>query len=101
VLVKGEPVSALKGRADDFVWPLGGGGTLPVANTIQEPGTITPAEVPVAATGAQTSPKPKTEPQAVNQPRRPRPSLASPRPQQPQQYPQQQRSFFSPFSFFR
>jgi uncharacterized protein len=100
VLVKGEPVSALKGRADDFVWPLGGGGTLPVANTIQEPGTIKPAEVPVAATGAQSSPKPKTEAQAANQPRRPRPSQASPRPPQPQQYPQQQRSF-SPFSFFR
>jgi uncharacterized protein len=101
VLVKGEPVSPLKGRADDFVWPLGGGGTLPVANTIQEPGTIRPAEVPVAAP-AQASPTPKTDAQAVNQPRRPRPSQAAP--------PQRQRPpyaspnsppYSSPFSFFR
>ena len=96
VLVKGEPVSALKGRADDFAWPLGGGGTLPVANTIQEPGTITPVEVPVAAAVAQTNPKPKADVQAVNQPRRPRPPQAAPPP------PQWQRSpFSSPFSFFR
>ncbi|MEA2985356.1 MAG: uncharacterized protein QOD94_1610 [Alphaproteobacteria bacterium] len=98
VLVKGEPVSALKGRADDFVWPLGGGGTLPVANTIQEPGTIKPAEVPVVATGAQTSPKPKTDVQVLNQPpRRPRPPQPSPPP--PQQW--QRSPFSSPFSFFR
>jgi hypothetical protein len=99
VLVKGEPVSPLKGRADDFVWPLGGGGTLPVANTIQEPGTIKPAEVPVASTGAQSSPTPKTDAQAANQPKKPRPSQAAP--------PQRQRSpysspyYSSPFSFFR
>lgn len=94
VLVKGEPVSPLKGRADDFMWPLGGGGTLPVANTIQEPGTIKPVEIPVAATGAQADQKAKADAQAANQQRRPRPSQAAPaqRPQAP---------VFSPFSFFR
>jgi uncharacterized protein len=107
VLVKGEPISPLKGRADDFVWPLGGGGTLPVANTIQEPGTIKPTEVPVAATGtgtgAQTGQKPKTDAQAASQQqRRPRSSQASPQQQQQQQQQQRQRSnSFSPFSFFR
>ena len=99
VLVKGEPVSPLKGRADDFVWPLGGGGTLPVANTIQEPGTIKPAEVPaVAAAGAQASPTPKSDTQAASQPRRPRPSQATPPQRQRSPYPP---AYSSPFSFFR
>jgi len=104
VLVKGEPVSPLKGRADDFVWPPGGGGTLPVANTIQEPGTIKPTDIPVAAPATQTGEKPKTEAQAANQPKKPRSTQASPQQQQLQQLQQQQRQrqqSFSPFGFFR
>jgi len=103
VLVKGEPVAPLKGRADDFVWPPGGGGTLPVANTIQEPGTIKPEETPVAApAAAQTGDKPKTEAQAANQPKKPRSTQATTQQRQQQQQQQQQRSqSFSPFGFFR
>ncbi len=90
VLVKGEPVSPLKGRADDFVWQQGSGATLLTANLNQEPGTITPVEIPVASP-AQADQK-KVETQAANQPRRPRPA-AQPAPAQT--------PFFSPFSFFR
>jgi hypothetical protein len=90
VLVKGEPVSPLKGRADDFVWKQGSGAALPTANLNQEPGTITPVEIPVASP-AQDEQK-KTETQAANQPRRPRPAA------QPAPAPT---PFFSPFSFFR
>ena len=101
VLAKGEPVSPLKGRADDFVWPPGGGGTLPVANTIQEPGTIKPTDIPVAAPATQTGEKPKTEAQAANQPKKPRSTQASPQQQQLQQQQRQRQQSFSPFGFFR
>jgi hypothetical protein len=90
VLVKGEPVSPLKGRADDFVWK-GGGMELPAANMIAEPGTIKPVD-PAAATAASGEEKPQTEAQAAVQPPK------KPRPPAPVQ---QQRPFFSPFGFFR
>jgi hypothetical protein len=97
VLVKGEPVAPLKGRADDFVWPQGGGAALPAANMTQEPGTIPPAEIPVAATTAQTDQKPKTDAHAASQPKKPRPAApAAPPPPQRQTSP-----FFSPFGLFR
>lgn len=103
VLVKGEPVAPLKGRADDFVWQ-GNGDALPAANMIAEPGTIQPVDPAVAAAAAaaagssQADQKSKTDAQAVRQ-RRPRASQAerdAPRPPAPVE-----RRFRSPFSFFR
>jgi len=91
VLVKGEAVSPLKGRADDFVWKKGSGADLPAANMTAEPGTITPKEIPTAAT---EDGKEKTEAQAANQQQKkpaPRPTQAQPA----------HRPFFSPFNFFR
>ena len=95
VLVKGEPITPLKGRADDFVWQ-GNGQSLPTANINQEPGTITPVEIPVAAPATETEQKPKEA--QPTQPRRPRPSQAA-RDAQRQQ--EQQQRFRSPFFFFR
>jgi hypothetical protein len=75
-LVKGEPVAPLKGRADDFVWSQGNTAALPVANMTQEPGTITPTEVPAAAPAfAQPDQKPKAEAPAPQQ-RKPRPAVS-------------------------
>jgi hypothetical protein len=69
---------------------------LPTANLTQEPGTITPVEIPVAAPAQAAERKPKTEAQqAANQPpRRQRPPAQAPAPPPPAP------SFFSPFSFF-
>lgn len=89
-LVKGEAMAPLKGRADDFVWK-GSGADLPAANMTAEPGTITPKEIPAAAT---EDGKEKSEAQAATQQQKkppPRPTQAQPA----------QRPFFSPFSFFR
>lgn len=89
-LVKGEAMAPLKGRADDFVWK-GSGADLPAANMTAEPGTITPKEIPAAAT---EDGKEKSEAQVANQQQKkppPRPTQAQPA----------QRPFFSPFSFFR
>jgi uncharacterized protein len=98
VLVKGEPVSPLKGRADDFVWPQGSGASLPTANMTQEPGTIKPAEIPLARPAQEQ--KPKSEAQVAQQ-RRPRPAQSQTQTQtQPQQPAPRLPSFFSPFSFF-
>jgi hypothetical protein len=99
VLVKGEPVTPLKGRADDFVWQ-GGGVSLPAANMIAEPGTIPPVEIPVASTPGATDQKPRVDPAQQAQQRRPRPSQAARETQQRQEQQQYQR-FRSPFSFFR
>jgi len=104
VLVKGEPVSPLKGRADDFIWPGGSGGTLPVANTIQEPGTIKPVEVPAEGATAQSDEKPKTDAQAANQAKKPSRSTQQREVQQrePQQRPPaavERPRFLSPFGF--
>jgi hypothetical protein len=97
VLVKGEPMSPLKGRADDFVWPGGSGGTLPVANTIQEPGTIKPVEVPPEGATAESDQKPKTDTQAANQQKKPR-STQQREAQRPPAATEQPR-FRSPFGF--
>jgi hypothetical protein len=97
VLVKGEPVSPLKGRADDFVWPGGTGGTLPVANTIQEPGTIKPVEVPAEGATAESDQKAKAEAQAANQQKKPR-STQQREVQRPPPAAEQPR-FRSPFGF--
>jgi hypothetical protein len=100
LLVKGEPVAPLKGRADDFVWSQGSTAALPAANMTQEPGTITPVEVPAAAAAsAQPDQKPKAEAPAAQQ-KRPRPAASqasrdAPRPPAPVE----QRSR-SPFNFF-
>jgi hypothetical protein len=127
VLVKGDPVYAPRGRADDFVWPLGSDAprpTQPVA--AGEPSTppTTTAALPDAATsvsapspGAQpaerkteTQIEPKREP-AERKTHRPRPKrtaeqqqpprgpfdFAPPRPQQPARQ-QQSRG---PFDWFR
>lgn len=103
VLVKGQPVTPLKGRADDFVWQ-DDANTLPAANMIAEPGTIPPVDPAVAAAaataagGSQAEQKSKADAQAAR-PRRPRPSQAErdvPRP--PARVEQR---FRSPFSFFR
>jgi hypothetical protein len=101
VLVKGEPVTPLKGRADDFIWQ-DDGNTLPAANMIAEPGTIPPVEIPaVAPPGAQADQKSKAEAQAANRQQRrqrtnPQASRDVPRP--PARVEQR---FRSPFSFFR
>jgi hypothetical protein len=65
---------------------------LPTANVTQEPGTITPVQVPVASTPSATDQKAKTDAQAAQ---RRRPSQAQ-RPQQPAEQPAR-----SPFFFFR
>jgi len=114
VLVRGEPVAPLKGRADDFVWSQGSTAALPAANMTQEPGTITPTEVPAAAAAsAQPDQKAKTDAQAAPKKPRPAPSQASRDPGAPQLWrdrdvprppaPVEQRRspFSSPFSFFR
>jgi hypothetical protein len=107
VLVKGEPISPLKGRADDFVWSKGAAAALPAATMTQEPGTITPAEVPAAPIATQTEPTPKTDTQQATPPKKPRPAAAqasrdAPRPPgRVEQQQQQQQRFRSPFSFFR
>lgn len=116
VLVKGEPVAPLKGRADDFGWQ-GSTAALPAANLTQEPGTIAPAPVPAApatpAASAQPEQKPKAETPAAPKKPRPAPSQASRDPGAPQLWrdrdvprppaPVEQRRspFSSPFSFFR
>ena len=95
VLVKGEPVPAPPGRADDFVWPLGSDGknVPPVASA---PGTA-PAAAPAANAVARTEPpaaagKPSEEPKrgaaaktsqtTVAKPRLERPVETKPRPPQ-------------------
>ena len=98
VLVKGEPVAPLKGRADDFVWSQSNAAALPAANMTQEPGTITPVEVaapPPVTSDARSEQKPKAaEAEAVKKKPRPAPTQAA-RPQQ------QEYRYRQPFSFFR
>jgi hypothetical protein len=127
VLVKGDPVYAPRGRADDFVWPLGSDAARPTQPVAAgEPSTppTTTAALPDAATsvsgsspGAQpaerkteTQIEPKREP-AERKTHRPRPKrtaeqqqpprgpfdFAPPRPQQPARQ-QQSRG---PFDWFR
>jgi hypothetical protein len=88
VLVKGEPVSAPPGRADDFAWPLGSDGksvppvadapaAQPAVNAVSRTEPPASAGKPLddpkrgaAGTAAQgTAAKPKTEQAAANKPR--------------------------------
>jgi uncharacterized protein len=61
VLVKGEPVPAAPGRADDFVWPIGGDGKSgpPVANAPATPtaDTVARTEPPAAVDRPSNEPK--------------------------------------------
>jgi hypothetical protein len=108
VLVKGEPVSPLKGRADDFVWPQGGGAALPAANLTAEPGTITPVEIVQPAAPAGDSEKRASAGQtergqaatAQDGQRKPRPASQASRDASRPPAPVDQR-YRSPFSFFR
>jgi uncharacterized protein len=119
VLVKGDPVYAPRGRADDFVWPLGSDAprpTQPVAATQPAPESASVAALPAAAavalppaaaaappesksapaerTGQATKPRPKR----TVEPQRPRGpfDFAAPRPPQPVQ-----RQSRGPFDWFR
>ena len=61
VLVKGEPVAAPPGRADDFAWPLGSdAGRISVPPTASAPAG--PAAKPVARTEPPAAVKPPEEP---------------------------------------
>jgi uncharacterized protein len=67
VLVKGEPVNAPRGRADDFNWQGGeSSGTAPAAQT-PGPAAALPAAAPVAASAPDTKAAAKpAQPAAVN-----------------------------------
>jgi hypothetical protein len=55
VLVKGEPVTAPPGRADDFVWPLGSDAKTAQPVAAAPPATAQAKAVPPAAAGALAS----------------------------------------------
>ena len=55
VLVKGEPVTAPPGRADDFVWPLGSDIKFAQPVAVAPPRAAQPNSVPAAASGALAS----------------------------------------------
>ena len=105
VLVKGEPLAPLKGRADDFVWSQGAAAALPAATMTQEPGTITPTETPVAPAALQNEQKTKAETEAAQQkkPRAARSQASRDAPRPPSRIEQQreQQRYRSPFSLFR
>jgi hypothetical protein len=96
VLVKGEPVPAPPGRADDFVWPLGGDGKSvpPVASALAAPASVAePATNAVARTEPPTAAgKPLEQPKrgaagtaaraTAAKPRIERPVLNGPKPLQ-------------------
>lgn len=95
VLVKGEPVAAPSGRADDFSWRQGGEMAIPAATSAAAPAAaavnaVTPASPP--------APSAYTEPEAM--PKKPDPKAAAPKPAEkkkaevrprPAQQPAQQR----------
>jgi uncharacterized protein len=96
VLVKGEPVVAPPGRADDFVWPRRDVETL---STALPPDPVVPAAAPPAVASPTAPARPAVAPQAalrpppVQRPHNPRP--AYPRPLGPSQWAPQ--PFFWPF----
>ena len=75
-LVKGEPLTAPAGRADDYAWPrreVGreqAKGDVPVATTTPEGGAANPhgGNAPSGAAGAAPKPAPKKPPQPPQQP---------------------------------
>jgi hypothetical protein len=93
VLVKGEPVPAPPGRADDFVWPLGSDGksvapaaAAPAANAVvrTEPpaAAAKPSEEPKRGAAAKTSQttgaKPRFEHPVETKPRPPQSDMPRP-----------------------
>jgi uncharacterized protein len=93
VLVKGEPVAAPTGRADDFAWPRRG----------PEPGGAGPATPPVTATAPSApSAQPANPPQRQAEPQKPRPQAqARPRPRAPAHQQDVPRPPGDLFQFFR
>jgi hypothetical protein len=94
VLVKGEPIAAPAGRADDFVWPRRG-----IAPFNSDPAvTTTTMPVPLAQL---PPPPPKAEPPAKTAAARaPTAQQFAQPPSQLRPLPQPQRPAFNPFSFF-
>jgi uncharacterized protein len=94
VLVKGEPVVAPPGRADDFVWPRRDVETM---STALPPDPVAPAPSAPAVTAAPArpalAPQAALRPPQVQRPHNPRP--AAPRPLGPSQWAPQ--PFFWPF----
>jgi hypothetical protein len=77
VLVKGEPVAAPAGRADNFVWSQSGAiapPAMPAAAPAGAMSAVTPASAPAAAPAASAY----TEPEAA--PKKPDPKAAAPKP---------------------
>ena len=96
VLVKGDPVIAPSGRADDFSWPRNGaapaGAVSAAATAAPEPEPKPKADIKTEAkTKAKSGPAPKaaqnteTKPKVVVEEKKPKPPqhTASPRPQRP------------------
>ncbi|HEY6831554.1 MAG TPA: DUF459 domain-containing protein [Pseudolabrys sp.] len=118
VLVKGDPVYAPRGRADDFVWPLGSDAprpTQPVA-AVQSPAPASIAALPAAAAvelppAAAAAVEPKKEPaertaQAASTKPRPKRTVEPQRPRGPFDFaaprpPQPVRQSPGPFDWFR
>src|SRR5581483_6323459 len=67
VLVKGEPVPAPSGRADDFSWPRGAGNATAEPDASSAPGAA-PAESPPAAPSAAAPAKPSAARQNTESP---------------------------------
>jgi hypothetical protein len=71
VLIKGEPIAAPTGRADDFNWPRGGAATVtsepipqtPAASTAVTPASANPA--PSAASHPAAGAMPRLDPNAL------------------------------------
>jgi hypothetical protein len=97
VLVKGEPVAAPSGRADDFAWRQGGDAVAPpVAPAAPRTGAmsaVTPASAPAASAYTEPEvvlkkPAPKAAPPVKTAEKKkpaPRPAQTAPRPPQPVQ----------------
>ena len=88
VLVKGEPLSPQRGRADDFAWPPGSEPKVepvaaPVAKPVTKPVTKSqaPAVAPAPAVAAVAPAAPVAAPTAKTEP--PMPSIAAPEPTAP------------------
>jgi len=78
VLVKGEPIAAPAGRADDFAWPRSAFGTAP-APAAAAPATAAPAAA-AAAVAPLTSPPPAAEPTPPALPAAAPPPAVEPKP---------------------
>jgi hypothetical protein len=91
VLVRGEPVTAPAGRADNFAWPRSGVATIREGEP-EEVQAPAPQATPPAAPGrppAAKAPQPQ-QPSLFQQPGQPQAPAAAPRPKAQQQQQQQQ-----------